>query len=63
MEQIMGHLLAKIGAMQENVVSQHKKIMIEKRAWQKEMKADLEAVEAYPERCRQIQRNEVCSSA
>jgi hypothetical protein len=40
MEQMMEHLLAKIGAMQENVVSHHEKIMVEMRAWQKEMKAD-----------------------
>jgi hypothetical protein len=48
-EQMMEHLLAKIAAIQENVVSHHEKMMADVRAWRKEMKTDREEMEANPE--------------
>jgi hypothetical protein len=56
MEQMMEHLLAKLVAMQEVVVSHHEEMMAEIRAWQKEMKADQETPETYQKRWRQIHR-------
>jgi hypothetical protein len=45
-KQMMKDLLARIHAMQEMALSHNEEI----RAWQKEMKGDWEATEAYPEK-------------
>jgi hypothetical protein len=44
------HLLSKIDAMREKMISHHEDMRTDMRTWRKEMKADLEATEAYPER-------------
>jgi 2-iminoacetate synthase ThiH len=48
-EQIMEHLLAKIRALQEKMVSHQKEIMADMRAWQKEMEPYPDKMEANPE--------------
>jgi hypothetical protein len=49
-EKIMERLLAKIGAMQEKMVSHHEEIMEEMRVWWKEMKAYRDASEVHSQK-------------
>jgi hypothetical protein len=50
MEQTMEHMLAKIYTIQVKMVSHHEEIMADMRARRKEMKADREAMEPYPDK-------------